>query len=233
MKAPEPYLIWREQHPDQSAGQPKALSKSAVTIWVRNCALLALVLIALPPLPMLLTPVWLLAMVTGYAACVLIAAVMLLPLRTLLLWPRQRISIPHHKQLAEWALGLSALHTVLFLVTDHVTLEYLKPSQPRYMLAGNIGLILMGLLIVTSLERPRVALFGPRYPFRSVHVVLSILLVVLVAAHMIGSNIYIAHPVKAAVCALIAAGLIVVTLKRPAPIVKPEPDVAPGSGAPP
>lgn len=224
MKAPDPYLIWRETRAEQGEADERTLGKRQINVWLRNAALLTLAFIVVPPLPFQLPLLWLLSMATGYAAAALIAVVMLLPLRNLMLWPEQRISVDRHKWLALLALVFTALHTALFLVSDTVALEYLWLSQPRYMLAGYIGLVLLAFLYVTSLERPRIALFGLHTRFRTIHIALSITLVVMTAAHMIGSTVYVAHPLKAGLCALIAAGLVTVTLKRPKPSAAPAPE---------
>jgi hypothetical protein len=222
MKAPEPYLVWRDPDPSSVAEAPEALGKRDVRKWLRNAALLALLLVLVPPTPFLMSPLWLLAVATGYGAAILIGLVMLLPLRRLILWPDARISVERHKRLAEIALVLSALHTVLFLAGETLTLEYLWPSQPRFMVAGNVGLVVLASLVVTSLERIRARLFGPRVRFRPIHVSAALALVVLVAAHMAGSGIFIAHPMKTALLAIVSGALLAATLRRSKERQEPE-----------
>jgi DMSO/TMAO reductase YedYZ heme-binding membrane subunit len=215
MKAPEPYLVWKDPDREKGAEIPLVLSRPERNRWLRNGAMVALLLIVLPPFPYLMSPVWLLALVTGYAAAVLIAVLMVLPLRRLAGWPQTRLSVESHKRLGELALGLTVVHTALFLTGEALTLEYIWPSQPVFMIAGNAGFIILALLVVTSLERVRVRLFGPRLRFRAIHVSAAILLVVLTAAHMAGSGIFIAHPAKAGAVALISAALAGAALRRP------------------
>lgn len=215
MKAPEPYLVWRDPEPADGAEAARVLAKPRVNRWLLNAALLTTLFIVLPPLPYLVSPLWLAALVTGYAAAALIAVLMLLPLRHLTSWPHVRISVERHKKLAELALFLSLAHTLLLLVGETLTLEYLWPSQPYYMIAGNIGLLLLAFLVLTSLERVRVAMFGPRLRFRPIHLGAAIILVVLVAAHMVGSGIFVAHPLKAAVVAVLSALLVLMSFWRP------------------
>jgi DMSO/TMAO reductase YedYZ heme-binding membrane subunit len=216
MKAPEPYLVWRDPAPaDDAAHAPVVLAKPQINRWLRNGLLLTVLFIALPPLPYVVSPLWTLALLTGYAAAALIAILMLLPLRRLAGWPHARISVERHKKLGELALVLALAHTLLLLIGETLTLEYIWPSQPYYMIAGNAGLVLLALLVVTSLERVRVAVFGPRLRFRPIHVGAAVILVVLVAAHMAGSGIFVAHPLKAAVVAILSAILIVMSFWRP------------------
>jgi hypothetical protein len=222
MKSPEPYLVWKEPEPAAGPDAPKVLDRAGLIRWLRYGALLTVVLIALPPLPYLVSALWLTSLATGYGAAALIAILMLLPLRRLAGWPNTRISVERHKRLGEWALGLSAIHTVLLLAGDSVSLEYLWPSQPRFMLAGNMGLVLLALLVVTSLERIRVGLFGNQVRYRPVHVASSVLLVVLTAAHTVGSGIFVAHAWKAALVALISGAVIAAVLRRPREKDQPE-----------
>jgi hypothetical protein len=219
MKPPEPYLVWRDPDGSAEASPRFALLRPEANRWVRNALLAALILIAIPPTPYLLSPLWLASIVTGWAGAALIALLMVLPLRRFTSWPAVRISVERHQRLGELALVLSAVHTVLLIAGDKLTLEYLWPSQPRWMLAGNAGLIVLALLVVTSLERVRVAVFGAGSRFRNVHVVLAVVLIGLMAAHMVGSGIFIAHPLKAALLALVAAALVATTFK--APVVPP------------
>ncbi len=219
MKAPEPYLVWQDPDDSRSPGKPRfALTRPEANRRVLIGLAAALILIALPPTPYLMSPVWLASMVTGWGSAALIAVLMILPLRRFASWPQVRISVERHKRLGELALLLAAAHTLLLIVGDKLMLEYLWPAQPRWMFAGNIGFIVLALLVVLSLERLRV-LFGPGPRFRTVHIVLSVVLVALMAAHMVGSGIFIAHPLKAGLLALVSAALVAATFRPP---VKPQ-----------
>jgi len=210
----EPYLIWKETGSADTA-QPHAASWSAIKRITGWCAAIAALLIILPPIPVLIPWFWILAMLSGYGAAVLIGVLMLLPLRRVAISHWGRISVPSHERLALWCLGLTAIHVAILIISDPFIIEYFKWHQPRHMIAGNAGGILLVLLVVTSLERVRVRLFGLRMRFRPIHVVSSLILVVLTAAHMLGSAIYLEGRIKMAAFALICAALAALALRRP------------------
>lgn len=214
MTVKEPYLIWKEQEP-QSAQGPRALPWPAILRIVRWCSAILLLLLVFPPIPVIIPLVWIIAMLSGYGAAVLMGVLMLLPLRRVVFSNWGRISVPSHERLALWCLGLSAVHAAILIISDPVMIEYLKWHQPRHMIAGNAGFVLLALLVITSLERVRVAMFGVRLRFRPIHVVASLVLVVLTAAHMLGSAIYLEGRMKFAALAMICAGLAALALRRP------------------
>lgn len=213
----EPYLIWTEPDPSKP-GAPAAPGNTRVRKIIGWTTAAALLLIVMPPTPVLIPLLWFAAVATGYGAAILIAVLMLLPLRNLLLAPSGRISVPMHERLSLWCLGLSTLHVAIFLIAEPLTIEYLKWSQPRHMIAGNIGFILLALIVATSLTWLRTRLFGVRIRFRPIHVVASLVLVVLSSAHMLGSAIYLAGWVKIALFVIICAGLTALCLRRPKPL---------------
>lgn len=222
MRTKEPYLIWTEPDPSKP-GAPKALGWGGLKRLLWWSAGIAAVLIAMPPIPMLLPIFWMLAVATGYGAAVLIAVLMVIPLRNLLLSPHGRISVPMHERLALWCLGLSVLHVAIFLIAEPMTIEYLKWSQPRYMIAGNVGFIVLVLLVVTSLGKIRPKLYGLKFRFRPWHVIGSIVLTVLTIAHMLGSAIYVDGRIKMLLFAILCAALPALVLRQP----KPRNDTAP------
>lgn len=210
----EPYLIWKDADADGPA-RPRAISDAALKRIIRFSAGAVALLILMPPIPVLIPWLWIAAMLSGYGAALLIGVLMLLPLRRVVFARWGRISVPAHERLAWWCLGLTALHALILIVCDPVVIEYLKWHQPRHMIAGNAGFILLALIVVTSLERVRVLLFGLRLRFRPVHVAASLLLLVLAATHMLGSAIYLEGRVKMAVFALMCAALAALALRRP------------------
>jgi len=211
----EPYLIWKE-HPSASGeDDPRVAGRLQRRRWILGAALCALVLILIPPLPTLFDGMWFIAILTGYASAIVLALLMVLPLRRLAGWPHERISVPSHQRWGEWALYLAGAHTALLLLREPLALEYLKLSQPAFMIAGNVALILLCAIVILSLERVRVALFGPRLRFRTVHVMASIALIVLVCAHLVGSSVWIVGPAKIVLCAAVCAALVAATLKKP------------------
>lgn len=211
---PEPYLIWNET---AYAADPRVngslLPKSELIRWIKRGVFLALVMIALPPVPYRVGPIWLLSLAAGYAAAVLIALLMVLPLRRVVPSFQNRISVPAHRKLSEWAIGLTILHLVLFVASDTQTIEYLKPAQPVFMVAGNVGLILMAIVWATSLETPRVVFIKSMLGFRSIHIVLSIAVVVLIGLHVLGSATFINGPLKPLIFTAISAYIILKTLR--------------------
>jgi DMSO/TMAO reductase YedYZ heme-binding membrane subunit len=213
----EPYLIWSEPDPSK-IGTPTVIGRARLKKIIGWATAATLFLILMPPTPALMPLLWFVAVATGYGAAVLIAVLMLLPLRTLLLSPSGRISVPMHERIALWCLGLSCLHVAVFLVAEPMTIEYLKWSQPRHMIAGNTGFIILALIVVTSLTWFRTRLFGVHFRFRPVHVIASLLLVVLTSAHMLGSAIYLTGRLKFAIFAIICAALAALSLRRPKPL---------------
>lgn len=212
MTTPEPYLIWKEAEDGRapSAINPNRLKR--IARWGSGALLL---LLFVPPIPMWLPIIWTVAVLLGYAAVLLIALLFALPLRNLTRAPLGRLTVPSHERLANWCLGLTALHVIVFLVGEPMTIEYLKWSQPRHMIAGNVGFVLLALLVVTGLERFRTRLFGLRVRFRPVHVIGSLLLLVLTLAHILGSAIYVDGRIKMLVVALVSCGLVGLILRRP------------------
>lgn len=209
-----PYLIWNDDGASTSGSfNEHVLSKAAVAGWLKRCALAAFVILALPPIPYLTGVIWLLSLATGYLAAVAIAMLMVLPLRRVMSGVQQRITVPTHRRLSEWALILTTAHLILLLVADTTTIEYLKPAQPVFMIAGNAALILMAIVWATSLEKARVFIFRTNLNFRPIHIVLSILTAVLIPVHMIGSAAFVTGPLKPVIFAAITAYAVLQTLR--------------------
>jgi DMSO/TMAO reductase YedYZ heme-binding membrane subunit len=212
----EPYLIWKDGDPaDPNA--PRAIGTPKIKALAWSTVTLCLAVLCLPPIPVVLPVFWLIAVLVGYGAVALIALLAILPLRNLARSPSGRMTVPMHEKIALIALALTGLHIVVFLAAEPLTLEYLKLSQPRYMIAGNIAALLMLLLVVTSLERIRPRLFGTRLRYRPLHLAGSILLVVLMLWHMIGSAVYTVGYVKLALYTLLSLGIVAAMLRRPLP----------------
>ena len=216
MRRNEPYLIWKPPLPgDQSEHAPRLLTSHDVRRLGWITAAITLAILCLPPWLYPIPALSALCVLSGYGAVGFIGLLMLLPLRRLLPWPNDRISVPLHQTLGLAALGLSLLHTLLFLLTEPLTIEYLKWFQPRFMIAGNIGLILLAVLVVTSLQTMRPKFFGARFQFRALHVIGSILFVLLLGAHLIGSSVYVEGILKSCVIAAVCAALVVAMLRKP------------------
>jgi DMSO/TMAO reductase YedYZ heme-binding membrane subunit len=102
--------------------------------------------------------------------------------------PARQPRLNVHRNLAMAALTLSTLHGVGYLVTDPISIEYLKPTAPLHMLIGIIGFMLLLLLTLTSLAGPRRRLYAGFRSFRRWHIWMSIAVVATAFWHVLGTG---------------------------------------------
>ena len=94
-----------------------------------------------------------------------------------------------HRAVSYLAIGLCLIHAVGLLVLDATVVEYLKITAPWQMLAANLALILLVAILLTSVWRVR---FGIRYRgWRVSHAVLSTIVLLLVAWHVVGAGYFV------------------------------------------
>jgi hypothetical protein len=62
-----------------------------------------------------------------------------------------RLNILSHRSLGYIALLFTSLHVGILLISDPVTIEYLKPNAPLYMWIGSFSAIFMVSIIISSL----------------------------------------------------------------------------------
>jgi hypothetical protein len=140
---------------------------------------------------------WDIGMGIGYIAIALVLTLYLYPLRGDGLPHRRLFTLSHHRRIGWTVLYLSGLHVAVLLGAEPLVWQYLRPSTPFYMLAGLLGLIALGLLVATGLSG-RKALRQPHPPGTSLslHALLSPALLLLLAAHLLGSAQLVDSPIK-------------------------------------
>ena len=121
-----------------------------------------------------------------------IAALMLLMLCCWLAPTRhagyQIFGLRAHIGLSVMVLIATTVHALGLLVTNDVAIEYLKWRAPGYMHAGNLAFLIMLAVSIMSIKTVRRVLHNSFDGFRSVHRLLSAVLIGLAAWHIIGSG---------------------------------------------
>lgn len=171
----------------------------------------------------------------GYAALVVAATLYLYPLRGEGLPHKRLFTLSQHRRLGWIALTLGLLHTAILLISQPLVGRYLLPSAPVYMLLGLTALIALAILVATGLAarsalRKASARSGTSTAPTSVttHAILAALLLVLTAAHILGSRQLTDSPAKAAtVCLLLALPLLWAALRVITRGRRPSSDEAP------
>ena len=74
-----------------------------------------------------------------------------------------------------------------YFIGEPVSLRYLAPSAPAYMLMGLGAVLAMALLALTSSQTLRRKLAKSRFGFRGQHIVLSALVLILAPLHVLGA----------------------------------------------
>jgi hypothetical protein len=121
-----------------------------------------------------------------------------------------------HANVAALALGLVALHVVVLLADDSVTLEYWKLSAPPYMLAGIAALLLLCAIVATGYPKPRRVVFATPARFRRIHGIAALALTALAAWHIAGSALYLDTPFKQSAFVVAFVGVPLWLSRRPA-----------------
>lgn len=173
------------------------------------CALLGVLL--LWPAPAAGGLAWDAGIAVGYGAVALALVLYLYPLRGVglrgdALPHRRLLTVTQHRRFGWIVLGLTALHVFIALASQPLTLHYLLPSAPLYMLCGIGALAALAVLVPTGLAT-RTAL--RRAPARSgvgiAHAVLAALFLAFLGAHLVGSGQLIDTVPKAiGLCVLLA-----------------------------
>jgi Class III cytochrome C family len=168
------------------------LSARAPRPQIRRITIAAAVLAALllAPLPATGGALWDGGAAVGYCAGLLALLLYLYPLRGrdahgAVLSHRRLLSISQHRQLGWVALGFATAHVVIVLTVQPLTLRYLLPSAPLYMLCGLAAWVALAALVATGLAMRK-----------SLHAILASLFLVLLGAHLIGSGQLLDTPVK-------------------------------------
>lgn len=119
-----------------------------------------------------------------------------------------------HELLGWTALAAALLHVALLLVADHEVVDHLRPSTPRYELAGILALLMLVFLTAPAGTDIRGRLWSQHRNFQAVHVGAACLLVVAVAIHVVTTDRYIHGRSQWIVYGLLS-GIVVAGLLRP------------------
>jgi hypothetical protein len=173
------------------------------------CALLGMLL--LWPAPASGGIVWDTGIAVGYLAAVFAMMLYLYPLRGAgldgqALPHRRLLTVSQHRRFGWMALCLAAVHTLIALSTQPLTLHYLLPSAPLYMLCGLGALMVLAVLIPTGLSTRTLLRQSPgRAGVGIAHALLAALFLGLLGAHLVGSGQLIDTGPKAlSLCILLA-----------------------------
>lgn len=96
-----------------------------------------------------------------------------------------------HRDLGYAAIALLALHIGVLLYDEPLTLDYLLPSAPGYMLAGLGATLLLILIGALSLVRVRRKLWRDHRHFKRWHYAASLLVIGLLGWHVLGAGFYL------------------------------------------
>ncbi len=173
-----------------------------------------LILTWIPPLPMGSGKTIAALDLAGYGAALCLLHLFLFPLRKRLSMPGGPVALSLHHRISDCGLVLTVAHTAGYLVMQPLTLDYLLPTAPIYMLAGLLALILYVVLTVTSLHGPRRRLFASSPWFQAIHIILGTLLLVAVVLHLVGSSLFLNTTWKQAIFGLFAGVAIIGVLRR-------------------
>lgn len=130
-----------------------------------------------------------------------------------------KLNIISHRSLGYMVLLFTSLHVVVLLITDPITIEYLKPTAPLYMWLGSFSAILIVCIIVSSLNRFKNVFYCSPTSFKKVHRITSWLIIAGSLFHIIDSGFYIYQRWQIIGIVLVAIiSLSSIPIKRLAPI---------------
>ena len=173
-----------------------------------TCILAAAVLLL--PWPASGGRLWDLSALLGYASAAFAVVLYLYPLRGQGIPHRRLSTVSQHRRIGWIALTLALLHTVVLLVVQPLTVHYVRPSAPLYMLCGLAALIALAVLVATGISA-RSALRHAAVPRKKspadvvTHTVLAALLPALLAVHLIGSGQLLDSKFKIITCCVLLA----------------------------
>jgi hypothetical protein len=186
-------------------------------IFLACVCLAAVLLVPRPPSGGL---AWDASAVLGYAAGVVALLLFIYPLRRVGLPHRRLLTVTQHRRLGWVALFLALLHVALLLIREPLTVQYLWPSAPLYMLCGAVGLIALAVLVATGLavrrgmRRRDIPRGSPRLT-GLIHAALSALLLGLVGAHVVGSGQFVDRTSKLIVICIVLALAVAWSMLQP------------------
>ena len=118
-----------------------------------------------------------------------------------------------HELLGWLALAAAGAHIVLLLGVDRQVIEHVKPTAPRYELAGILALCALLFLTVPAGAAARRRLWPRHRNFQAAHVAAACLLVVAVAIHVLTTDRYVHGRAQASAYVLLSAGVLLALLR--------------------
>lgn len=119
--------------------------------------------------------------------------------------PQPRLTV--HRNLAFAASLLAGVHALGYLITDPITIEYLKPKAPGHMLIGIAGFGTIVMVTLTSLPEFRRRIYRRFANFRRWHLALSIAALITAGWHVVDTGYLITTSWQLSAIALLALGL--------------------------
>ena len=102
-----------------------------------------------------------------------------------------RYFINLHRDLGLVVLALVSVHVLYVLIDEPITIEYLLPTAPVYMLVGLLAYLALLTLVGLGFKRVRVALFANHGRFRVIHWAGAVVFVLFATWHVLGSGFYL------------------------------------------
>jgi hypothetical protein len=198
----------------------KQTPRRAIFLIVTGMVVLA-ILVWIPPLPMGSGKTIAILDLVGYGAVLCLLHLFSFPLRKRLSMPGGPVALSLHHRISDCGLLLAVAHTAGYLVMQPLTLDYLLPTAPIYMLAGLLALVLYIVATATSLHGPRRYLFASSRWFQAVHIILATVLLFAVVLHLAGSGLFLNTLWKQTIFGALAGGAVIGVLRRGKGISRP------------
>jgi len=179
-------------------------------------ALFVIFIFVAPPSAGLAEPIPLTLDLIGYVSALCLSLMAGLPIRIRAGRLSGVLSVVTHRRFGWLALSCAAVHAVGYLLMLPQTLVLLTPYGSWHMLGALAALILLGWMIVSSLDRPRRRLHRTAAGFRAWHIILSASIVFLVSVHIAASALLMNARWKIIAWALCSALAVLAVLRRSA-----------------
>jgi len=155
---------------------------------------------------------WDFAVALGFSALAIMFTMFLLTAR--FKWTTRAFGIDiiyyFHRWIALVAFVLLLAHPLVLIGMEPLLLEYLKPDAPWHMVAGNVALLAVILLVITSVWRKPLHLHYDAWRF--LHAVFAVTAVGLAMVHIAGVNYYVEAPWKRELWLVLAVSVILILL---------------------
>ncbi len=155
---------------------------------------------------------WDFAVALGFSALAIMFTMFLLTAR--FKWTTNAFGIDiiyyFHRWIALVAFILLLAHPLILVGVEPLLLEDLKPDAPWHMVAGNVALVAVILLVITSVWRKSLHLHYDVWRF--LHAVFAVLAVGLAVVHIAGVNYYVEAPWKRVLWLVLAVSVVLLLL---------------------